>query len=31
MINLAGDDVNAMIVKPNIAQGIGFTPSRGGG
>ena len=31
LINLHGDDVNAMIVRPSVAQHIGFTPLRSGG
>lgn len=31
IINLAGSDANAMIVKAAVAQHIGFSPQRGGG
>jgi hypothetical protein len=31
LINLAGNDVNAMVVKANVAQNIGFSPLRNGG
>jgi imidazolonepropionase-like amidohydrolase len=30
-INLAGDDVAAMVVKASVAQHVGFTPLRAGG
>ncbi len=31
VINLAGADVNAMVIRANVAQHIGFTPLRNGG
>ena len=31
IINLAGTDVNAMVVKAGVSQNIGFTPLRSGG
>ena len=31
IINLAGGDVNAMVVKAAVSQNIGFTPLRNGG
>ena len=31
LINLTDEDVNALVVKPDVAQHIGFTPLRNGG